>query len=111
MKFRGSDISGNALAGRVNFPKFPVPTWRFVSRSKTVACRLVNLTGKKLLLVSACKDAKAGKEKLATEGANPVATAVAQDPVALTRGVSTLNANAGTRGRVNAITRATLNKR
>lgn len=64
----------------------------------------MNFNGKKLLLVSACKEAKAGKEKLAAAGANIVGTAVAQLPVALTRGVCALKPKAGTRGIVIAST-------
>jgi len=55
-----------------------------------------------LLLVSTCRDAKAGNEKLVYAGAKIVGTAFSHDPVALTSGVSPFNANPGTRGIVNA---------
>lgn len=87
-----------------------MPTWRLVSRSKTFACMCENLTGKKLLLVSTCRDAKAGNEKLATVGAKMVGTAVAHDPVAFCKGSEVSKAKLGTRGRVSAITIATLLK-
>jgi len=61
----------------------------------------LNFKGRKLLLVSTCRDAKAGNEKLVYAGAKIVGTAFAHDPVALTSGVSLLNANPGTRGIVN----------
>ena len=79
-------------------------------RSKTLALRWVNWTGKKLLDVSNCKDAKAGKEKLVGERENIVGTAVANGPVALTRGVAWLSEKLGTLGIVNPRTIAILNK-
>jgi hypothetical protein len=71
----------------------------------------LNFTGRKLLLVSTCSDAKAGNEKLVYAGAKMVGTAFAHDPVALTRGLSPLNAKAGTRGIVNPRIKAILKDR
>lgn len=70
----------------------------------------MNWTGKKLLDVSTCKDAKAGKEKLVGERENIVWTAVANGPVALTRGVALLNEKEGTLGIVNPRINAILDK-
>jgi hypothetical protein len=81
-----------------------------VLRSKTLAVRWLNWTGKKLLLVSNFKDAKAGKEKLVGERENIVGTAVAKGPVAFMRGLSSLIEKLGTLGIVNPRTIAILNK-
>ena len=54
-----------------------------------------------MLLVSTCRDAKAGNEKLVYAGAKMVGTAVAHDPVAGTSGVFSLKENPGMRGIVN----------
>ena len=70
----------------------------------------VNWTGKKLLLVSNCKDAKAGKEKLVGERENITGTAVANGPVAFTRGFAELSVKLGTLGIVNPKTNAILHK-
>ena len=72
-----------------------------MSRSKTLAPIWVNRTGKKLLVVSNRKDAKAGNEKLVGERENIIGTAVANGPVALTRGFAGMSVKAGTLGIVN----------
>jgi len=98
-------MRGKALAGKVCLAICAVPTNLSVSRSKTWADMLSKLIGMKLLLVLASSEAKAGKEKLAGAREKIVGTAVAQEPVALTRGLSPLKENDGTRGIVNANTR------
>jgi len=72
-----------------------------VSRSKTLALIWLNRTGKKLLVVSNRRDAKAGKEKLVGERENITGTAFANGPVALTRGFPGIRVNAGILGIVN----------
>ena len=79
-----------------------------MSRSKTLALIWVNRTAKKLLDVSNCKDAKAGKEKLVGERENIMGIAVANGPVALTRGFAELSVKLGTLGIVNPKTKAIL---
>ena len=81
-----------------------------MSRSKTLALIWVNWTGKKLLVVSNRKDAKAGKEKLVGERENIVGTAVANGPVALTRGFAVISVKLGTLGIVNPKINAILDK-
>ena len=81
-----------------------------MSRSKTLALSCVYRTGKKLLVVSNCKDAKPGKEKLVGVRENIVGTSVANDPVALMRGCSTLSVKLGTLGIVNPKINAILDK-
>ena len=60
--------------------------------------------------MSNCKDAKAGKEKLVGIRENIMGTAVANGPVALTRGFATASEKLGTLGIVNPKTTAILDK-
>lgn len=105
VKFNGSDIWGKDLGGTVWLSsKSPVPTLSPVSRSYMEARMCLNVTGTKLLPVLSCREANAGKEKLAGVLENPYDTASAQAPVALTKGVLLLKEKLGTRGRHNAST-------
>lgn len=81
-----------------------------MSRSITLALIWLNRTGKKLLLVSNRKDAKAGKEKLVGERENITGTAVANGPVALTRGFAGMSVKEGILGIVNPKINAILKK-
>lgn len=101
VKFNGRRISVNAFAGTV-VDMLPTPTWKFVSRSKTIASILLNLSGRKLLCVLTLRSRSAAKEKLAGEREN----IVSGGPVRFCSGLSELKLKAGTRGMVN--TRATI---
>ena len=101
-------IFGNDFAGIEKLVVCPVPTSLSVSESYTLACRRVNLRGKKFSWVLNCREAYAGNEKLVGEREKIVGTALAQEPEALTSGAPRLKSAPGTRGIVKARIMATL---
>jgi len=98
VKLRGRKNRGNDLAGSENFLKSPVPTRRSVLRSNTLACRALKWIGTKLLCVFASRETKQGNVKFVGARGKAMGSAVAQAPVAATKGVLPLNEKLGTRG-------------
>lgn len=101
-------MMGNDLAGTVRWPVSPVATGRAVFRSNTVPWILLNVRGRKFEPVSACSFIRPGNEKLAGDRLNSVGMVLLKGLVAGERGSAWFVLNEGTRGMVNARTRAIL---